>query len=293
MWAAEMAESLNSPFVAAFALSTQSRLEAHLGRVEAARATLARSPHRDDRWHYAAGVLEFALGNQRKADEHFSAVAAELEAHGIREAVRHRFDGDHIDAAVALGDLGRAERMLNRLDERAATLPRPWTMAVAARCRGLLRASRGDLDGAIAALDQALVLHARLEMPFELGRTLLVKGEVHRRRREKRLAKESIESARSLFEELGARLWMERAEGHLARLAPRAGAVGLTATEAEVARLAATGRTNREIAGALFMSPKTVEKRLATVYEKLGIRSRAELGGRMAELTAGRSALKT
>jgi DNA-binding NarL/FixJ family response regulator len=68
----------------------------------------------------------------------------------------------------------------------------------------------------------------------------------------------------------------------MSRLGLRRGAAGeLTASEGRIAELAATGFTNREVAAALFVSPKTVEASLARVYRKLGIRSRAELGARM------------
>jgi Tetratricopeptide repeat len=72
---------------------------------------------------------------------------------------------------------------------------RPWTLATAARCRALLLAARGDTDDAVQALEQALRHHQQLAMPFELGRTLLVMGQMQRRAKRKRIAKEHLESA--------------------------------------------------------------------------------------------------
>jgi DNA-binding CsgD family transcriptional regulator len=121
-------------------------------------------------------------------------------------------------------------------------------------------------------------------MPYELGRTLLVCGQVQRRARRRSDAKASFERAQALFAEIGARLWADRAAAELARVGLRHGSPDvLTETERRIAELAASGLTNKEIAAAAFVSPKTVEANLARVYRKLGIRSRAELGARMAQ----------
>jgi DNA-binding CsgD family transcriptional regulator len=119
-------------------------------------------------------------------------------------------------------------------------------------------------------------------MPFERGRTLLVKGRLHRRRKEKRLADETLRDARLCFDALGAPEWSAMAEAERARVGrrPRAPET-LTETERRVAELAATGLTSREIAERAFLAPKTVGNVLGRVYEKLGIHSRAELGAVM------------
>jgi DNA-binding CsgD family transcriptional regulator len=120
-------------------------------------------------------------------------------------------------------------------------------------------------------------------MPFERARTLLVLGQIQRRQRQRRAAAATLTEAARVFGELGTPLWAVRARAELERVAVSgAGGTGLTPAERRVAELAATGLTNREVAGALFISPKTVEANLARVYHKLGIRSRAELGQRMA-----------
>jgi DNA-binding CsgD family transcriptional regulator len=86
-----------------------------------------------------------------------------------------------------------------------------------------------------------------------------------------------------VFDDLGARLWSERARAELRRVGGRAAAPGtLTATEERVAELVAAGRTYREAADALFMSPKTVQWNLSKIYRKLGVRSRAELAAKLA-----------
>jgi DNA-binding CsgD family transcriptional regulator len=152
-------------------------------------------------------------------------------------------------------------------------------LATALRCRALAQAAAGDIDGSLTTADLALEHHERLPMPFERGRTLLVKGTIERRRRQRRAARETLQQALVVFETLDAPLWAERARREIARIGDRSEAhPGLTPVEERVARLAATGQTNREIASALFLSVKTVEDNLSRVYRKLGIRSRAQLG---------------
>ena len=120
-------------------------------------------------------------------------------------------------------------------------------------------------------------------MPFERGRTLLAKGRLHRRRKEKRLADETLREALACFESLGAPDWVAKTRAELGRVGRRPHAPDtLTETERRVAELAATGLTSREIAERAFLAPKTVGNVLGRVYEKLGIHSRAELGALIA-----------
>jgi DNA-binding CsgD family transcriptional regulator len=158
----------------------------------------------------------------------------------------------------------------------------------AGRCRGLLCAAQGDPAAAYRALERALELqlHQGLGEPFEHARTLLALGSVQRRDRKKRTARASLDGALEVFERLGSRIWAGRARAELARVGGRAPAAGLTPTEERIAELIALGRTYREVADALFISPKTVQWNLSKVYRKLGVRSRAELAARLA---AGRS----
>src|SRR5581483_8408852 len=169
------------------------------------------------------------------------------------------------------------------LDERIRIVPRPWIQAVRCRSRALLLSARGDLDGAMAAMIEALEHHERLQMPFERARTLLELGRLLRRRKERREARAILEEALEAFERLGAPLWAELARAELARVPVRRAPSDLSPTEETIASLAATGLTNRAIAERIYLSPKTIEGNLARVYRKLGIRSRAELGRAMAE----------
>ena len=121
--------------------------------------------------------------------------------------------------------------------------------------------------------------HDRLPMPFERARTQLLLGQLQRRRRKKEPAAAALGEALRVFDQLGSAVWAARARAELARVgAGTSAGDDLSPTERRVAELAASGMTNREVAGELFISPKTVEANLARVYRKLDIRSRAELG---------------
>jgi DNA-binding NarL/FixJ family response regulator len=137
-------------------------------------------------------------------------------------------------------------------------------------------------------LDRALAEHERLDMPLELARTLLIRGVVERRARKRAQAKRSFDQALGICERIGAVLWAERARRELGRLGlRRSPARELTDAEQHVAEASARGLTNREVAATLFLSPKTVEAHLSSIYRKLELDSRAELGARMAGRSQG------
>ena len=120
-------------------------------------------------------------------------------------------------------------------------------------------------------------------MPFEPARTQLLLGQLQRRRRQRRAAAETLTAALGTFEELGSPLWADRVRAELDRLnaVSSTEVSGLTPAEARIAQLASAGLSNREIAAELSLAPKTVEMNLSSVYRKLGIRSRAQLHGRI------------
>jgi DNA-binding CsgD family transcriptional regulator len=224
------------------------------------------------------GFLELSLPNPSAAIERLRPVLAFLDALGSPEPGIIPCLPDAVEALVSLGRLDEAEALLNRLERQGRALDRPWAIAAAGRGRGLLTAARGDPATARSALEQALVDHGRVPQPFELARTLLVKGEVERRAKQKRAARATLEQALGLFQALGAPLWAQRARDDLARVG---GAMPpsseLTPTEQRIAQLVGEGKKNREIAEALFISVKTVEANLSRIFHKLGVRSRTEL----------------
>jgi DNA-binding CsgD family transcriptional regulator len=190
---------------------------------------------------------------------------------------------DHVEAAVRFGEPDRAREPAARFQQWAAATGQPWAMAVAARCRALLSA---DHDAG-RHFDEAICLHERGGRPFEQARTRLAYGEWLRRERRRVDARRQLAAALATFRELGAVPWTERAGTELraagatiAATADVSGAVSrLTAQELQVARLAAQGKTNREIAAQLFLSPRTVGYHLYKAYPKLGIGARTALAG--------------
>ena len=121
------------------------------------------------------------------------------------------------------------------------------------------------------------------DTPFEHARALLALGAVQRRSKRRREARATLETALATFERLGAELWAERARGELKRISGRAATPGaLTPAEERVAALVAEGKTNREVAAALYLSERTVEGHLSHVFGKLGVRSRTELARALA-----------
>jgi DNA-binding CsgD family transcriptional regulator len=232
--------------------------------------------------HQILGFVALSTEAWPDADRHLASAADLADRVATRHPGRLKVAGDQVEAALAMGDLDRATAVVERLNEAAAVAPTPWVLAVGARSGALLAAARGDHEAAMDAFARAMAEHDRLPMPFERGRTLLAKGRLHRRRREKRLADATLREALEVFDGLGALVWSERARNELGRvgLRPRA-TEQLTETEGRVAELAASGLSNRRIAERAYLAPKTVSNVLGRVYEKLGIHSRAELGGIM------------
>ena len=234
------------------------------------------------------GFLELSRGHHAEAHRHLAKAVEIKETMGVEEPAYFRIVPDEIEALVALGSLDEADALLAPFEKKGKQLDRAWAVATAARCRALLSAARGDLPAALSAADEAVREHARLPLPFELGRTLLVKGAVQRRAKRKREARETLEQALDTFERLGAPLWADKATAELARIGGRALApLALTPTEGRVAELVAAGSTNREVADTLFVSVHTVEANLKRIYRKLGIRSRTELASRFRSRSTG------
>jgi len=226
------------------------------------------------------GATELAAGDPAAADKYFDS----LRALGSRRAYMGiiRSEGDEVEALIALGRIGDAEALCAALATDDNAPGDPWQRAIGARCYALLAAAHGDVEASIRELDRALVAHTELAMPLERARTLLTYGTVLRRAKRKRMARERLEEALDIFISLGASAWIKRAKSELSRVAPSPVGMGvLTPTEAKVAELVASGRTNKELAAELYLSVKTVEANLSRVYDKLNVRSRSELVARL------------
>jgi DNA-binding CsgD family transcriptional regulator len=270
----------------------QALVDAHLGRVEPAREHAETGRRQADelgdllfatRCSHLLGFLELSLGNAEAAVGHLAPLRASEARLGIREPAAFCIAPDLAEALVLAGDLEPAHEVQAELEARGRELGRTWAVATALRCRGLIAAVEGRSGDALADLGAAVELHAQVPQPFDRARTLLVLGAAQRRAKQRAEARVSLEAALAVFEELGAVLWADRARAEIARLGGRRARDSdeLTETERQIAELAADGRSNREIAGELFVSERTVEANLTRTYRKLGVRSRTELARRL------------
>jgi DNA-binding CsgD family transcriptional regulator len=229
----------------------------------------------DDLIGYAMLLLELSLGNYDQAlgwaAPLFSDDAAPLANSSLP---------DLIEAAVRAGDHPTAEKALNRLGRRAKAAGTPWALGVLARSRALVAAPGGQVEDLYR---QAITLLGQTLQRTESARTHLLFGEWLRRRRRPAEAAEQLRAAHEMFTEFGARIFADRARaeleaagGHVRRRRVRSHDA-LTPQEQQIARLAAAGHTNTEIAGRLYLSTSTVEYHLTKTFRKLGVTSRRQL----------------
>ncbi|GAA3647367.1 hypothetical protein GCM10022224_007770 [Nonomuraea antimicrobica] len=176
-----------------------------------------------------------------------------------------------------------ADGPLRRYETWAQASGLPWAQAVLRRCQALLEPDRERADELFRA---AVRLHAGGGRPWESARTALVYGERLRRERSKKAARVHLRAALETFQRLDARPWAERARSELRAagdtslsLADTDALSALSPQELQIVRLAAAGRTNREIGTQLFLSPKTVGYHLYRAFPKLNVTSRAQLAG--------------
>lgn len=216
-----------------------------------------------ERWETAARIADAAL----------AAGGSVIQDPAVTSLHQHA-----AEAHAALGNIARAEELTLGLEELVVERPTPRLRLEALRCRGLVLAAQGELEGAIASLEGALGAADELGMPHQRGRTLLMLGRVQRRARRRADARATLKHAIELLDEAGVRLFAEQARRELARVGGRAPAGDrLTPTERRVAELVAAGSTNKDIAATLFVTVRTVEANLTRIYDKLGIHSRTEL----------------
>jgi DNA-binding CsgD family transcriptional regulator len=285
--ACETLEQLDIGGPIAASLADRSLIDAHRGRIDRARRTMEDILPKlgpDLFWRAvclsAVGEVEFIAGDLAAADEAWTTMREIAESLGWNEFPEDRSEPNHIEATLALGQRERALELLAHLEWRGRTLPRRWIEATLPRARAMVTAGQGQLDEALAILRAAPAVDG---LPFERARLLLVQGQLERRANRKLAARDSFTEALAIFDRLGSPPWAARARAEMNRLGLRhRGRDELTATERRIAELVATGMTNRQVAESAFVSPKTVEANLSRIYGKLGIRSRAELGARMA-----------
>ncbi|MFK0283771.1 AAA family ATPase [Streptomyces sp. NPDC090499] len=227
-----------------------------------------------DRARSCLAVLETSLGRHPQALA-CAREAMEKDRPGTGTRVLHEV----VEAGVRVGDHRAAKQALARLEERAAVSGTPWARGLLARCRALM----ADDDHAEAYYAESVELLDRTGIVTEAARSRLLFGEWLWRRRRRGLARDHLRTAHRMFAGMGAVAFAERARAELAATgeqAPTGTAQAdraLTPREREVARLAAGGVMNADIAVRLFISVSTVEYHLSKVFRKLGITSRRQL----------------
>jgi DNA-binding NarL/FixJ family response regulator len=186
------------------------------------------------------------------------------------------------EALVACGRTDDALRVATALRE-CPVGEQPWCRAMANRIAALVAAAQDDPDAARKLIAAALEAHADLPEPFEHARTVHLLGRIERSNRNWGAARAAFLEALERFDQLGAARWAEKTTADLARLPGRrpADPTALTTREREVSELVAAGLSNKEIAARLFLSVRAVEANLSKAFAKLGVRSRAELAGRL------------
>ncbi|MFJ8431999.1 AAA family ATPase [Kitasatospora sp. NPDC094019] len=241
------------------------------------------APAAGEPWaHWALALLDLGRGRAAAAADRLHALTTGPYRHHVGAT---RAVPDLVEAAVRLGEPERAAEPYERFARWAGAAGTPWAEALRLRCQALL----GPDELAESAYRAALDLHEGAHRPFERARTALLYGEWLRRERRRTDARPHLAAALETFERLGAAPWADRARTELTATgtavpAPAvvegegAGALAaLTPQELQIARLAARGLTNRDIAAQLFLSPRTVGHHLYKAYPKLGIASRTEL----------------
>ncbi|MGM1029020.1 MAG: AAA family ATPase [Actinomycetota bacterium] len=232
----------------------------------------------------ALGQLELGAGRPEQALVSFDAVDAVLRASGMHDMDLHP-GSERVEALVRLGRADEAREAALEYHRSSLVTGQAWALARAERALGMV----ADDVEADAHFEAAAVLHETTPDRFEAARTALAHGASLRRRRRRRDARGLLRGALSTFDELGAAHRAAQAAVELAatgQTAHRRGAsrlAVLTAQERQIAELLAAGRTTRQAAAALFLSPKTVEYHLRHVYAKLAVRSRSELAAALAE----------
>ncbi|RPF31738.1 regulatory LuxR family protein [Streptomyces sp. TLI_185] len=237
-----------------------------------------------------AALAQWALAFLDLADGRFAGAAARLRAlagfgpgHGHR-AIRHLATPHYVEAAVRTGDTRVARAAHADYHRWASAVCSVDDLALSARCRALLAPGAEAVEHYRTALD----LHARGDRDFERARTELLFGSALRRLRRRTEARDRLYSALEAFEYFGAPHCATQARAELRALgapalpAPARGRnddpiTRLTAQQLLIARMAADGATNREIAARFALSPRTIDHHLRGVFSRLGIRSRIDL----------------
>jgi DNA-binding CsgD family transcriptional regulator len=233
------------------------------------------------------GCVRIAAGAVRTGLEDVLACGERQEEIGQHNAAMVPWRVTAAEAYLTLGDRDRAVELAATNLELELAFGAPHVVGPALRVHALA----AEPAGAVAALREAVAVLEGSFARLELARARLDLGEVLQRDGDAAAARTELAAAAALAQELGATVLARRAaaaaaaSGARPRRATRHGREALTPAELRAAQHAALGASNQEIAERLFVSVKTVETHLSRTYNKLGIRSRAQLPDALAELT--------
>jgi DNA-binding CsgD family transcriptional regulator len=233
----------------------------------------------------ARGGLRVAQGRLGEALDDFLECGRRCEALGLNTLNGAPWRSEAAIVQAATGDVDRARRLADQQLELARAFGRPRTLGVSLRACGLVT---GDAAG-LASLGEAVATLEHAQAPVELARALTDYGAALRRAGQRAEARPQLERGLDLAHHCGAARIASQARAELivAGAKPRRDAItgrdALTASELRVARLAADGLTNREIAQSLFITTKTASTHLSHIYRKLAITRRDQLGDALSE----------
>ncbi len=226
----------------------------------------------------AVGELLLAEGRPGEALEALAAAGEGIAARNISNAAVLPWRPQAVVAAMATGDHERAAALASDELEEARRIGLPGRIGAAFRAQALATV---DVEQRTALLVEAIAALEPAIDRLELAGALADLGALYARRGRPSDAREPLVRAGELARACGAASLAARAEAALAASGARTRRTAdrdeLTATERQIAQLAAEGMTNRQIAGRLFVTPKTVEWHLTNAYAKLGVKSRREL----------------
>ncbi len=234
----------------------------------------------------AAATAQAFLAMARGDLEGVTGTAAAVRATGktqLPSLLPHDWRSLEIEALIGLGRLGEAETELAEMEAALPPAGPPSALVAAARLRGDLATATGHPAAAASAFETAWRRARGLQVPLALAQLELSDARRLRATGQQQQAVARLRSARQRFVTLGARPYVEICDRELAAPGAPAGTQtmpalpGLTPAEQAVARLVATGRSNRQTAAELYISVKTVEFHLGHIFDKLGIRSRKDL----------------
>ncbi len=256
------------------------------GRRAAAAASAAGDRFVEGLARDALALLALGQGRPDAAVAELEPLVGPWQQSSVADPAATPYVPDLVEAYILAGRTGDADGLLDRFSTLATAAGNICFLAACARCRGLLA------DAFEEPFEEALSLLEPSPYALEQARTQLALGERRRRGGRRADARAPLRAALEAFALVRAQPWQERAAAELratgvAALAPPRSSPNLTPQELAIAALVAQGRSNKEIAAAIYLSPKTVEYHLANTFRKLDIHSRAELARIVAQDASG------